>query len=198
MTSLYRVRTALTGFSGGPGVSTMYFLDVATAQASVHAFWSALVNKLPRNLRINVETGGDIISDVTGEIVGAWPGEPTSEIQGAGDSEVAAPVGAQVPWVTSTILDGKRLKGRTFLVPIPSSTFTAGGVVNDGAVTMYHNAAVALIAEQETSFVVWHRPRLKPITTKSGKVLPAHDGGHGLITSSPTSNKAVVLRSRRD
>ena len=59
MTTLYRLRSIMTGFPGGPGVATMYFLDANTAAASVSAFWNNLMNVIPADVSITPEAFGD-------------------------------------------------------------------------------------------------------------------------------------------
>jgi len=185
VSDIYRVRSAWTGFIGAPGVTTMYFLDVATAVAAIHTFWTDIHTYLQDDTHIQVENAGDIIDDATGELTGAWTAEAVTEVTGTISDAYAAPVGAVVNWLTDTIADGRRLRGKTFLVPMANRTFAADGTLATDPRAMLVTAGNAFIEAQSTSFVVWHRG--------SGS-----DGSAGLVTSCTVPDRAAVLRSRRD
>lgn len=186
MTDLDRVRSAWTGFSGAPGVTTMYFLDTVTAVASVHDFWNSVATYLPNDVHILVENAGDVIDDETGDLVGAWSADAVTPAVGVDDNPYPAPSGACITWLTETILDGRRLRGRTFIVPLAGSKYQNDGTLAEGTITALNTIAADLIAAQSASFVIYHR--------KSG----THAGGNGLVTSAVVHDMAAVLRSRRD
>jgi hypothetical protein len=198
MTALKRCRVALTGFVGGPGVATYYFLDTATAQNSLHSLWVGLASWLPTSVTVQVEPGGDIIDDVTGNLTGSWGGDIIPSIQGQANNGYASPVGALLKWQTDTIADGHRLRGRTFLVPLDKITFQTNGQMAPATAASMAALAGQFVIEQSSSFVVWHRPFAGRAATAKLKAKPAHDGGHGLVTLAAVGTKPVVLRSRRD
>jgi len=186
MTDLYRVRSTWTGFPGGPGVSTMYFVDMATALASVETFWLAIADRIPAGVNIQVESSGDVIDDATGNLTDSWTEDAIDIVHGTAGGSYSAPAGMVVDWLTSTVLDGRRLRGRTFIVPM-----SGGGYDNDGTpqaefISDVLAAATALVAAQSSSFYVWHRP------------LASRAGGAGLVTSARVPNFTAVLKSRRD
>lgn len=185
MVDVSRVRTSWTGFRGAPGVTTMYFLDTATCVESLHAFWTSMAGDLPGDVVIQVEDSGDIIDSETGDLTGSWVSDAVDPINGAGGNGYAAPVGACIDWLTSTIANHKRLRGRTFVVPLDAGGFSADGSPKDTLVTHFEAYGETLISEQSTSFVVWHRG-----TGTNGSV--------GLVTSAHVPDMAAVLRSRRD
>jgi len=185
MTNLYRVRSIWSGFPGGPGVSTMFFLDMATAIDAVHTFWAALAPRLPEDVHIQVQNFGDVISDTTGELVDSWTADTVAVVVGSNTDGYAAPAGACVNWHTDTVVNGKRLRGRTFLVPIGPNAFQTDGSLGPTPIANIQSYADALVASESSSFVVWHRG--------SGT-----DGTFGLITAAQVPDKVVVLRSRRD
>lgn len=198
MTALYRMRTLLTGFNGGPGVSTMYFLDTATAVASVHTFWDAVKTYMADAVNIQVDAQGDVIEDTSGTITGAWGATPVAAINCSGSGTVAPAQGVQAKWLTSTILDGRRLRGRTFLVPTTTTLFTSSGEVSSVPLAAIATAAQNLVTAQSASFVVWHRPRPARAADGSRPAVTERTGGHGLVTGHSVPVKPVVLRSRRD
>lgn len=198
MTSLYRIRTALTGFAGGPGVSTMYFLDVETAVASIATFWEAISDAMPTVVTIQPPAAGDIIDDTTGTITGAWTSEGATPITGNGAGLYAAPSGCVVGWETATILDGRRVRGRTFVVPLTPAAYATDGSMNDTTLASFNAAGTSLIVDQAESFVVWHRPFAGRAATDDRPAKAAHAGGHALVTNCVTPDRVAVLRSRRD
>lgn len=198
MTAISRVRTTFTGLPGGAGVATHYFLDTDTAVASLHTFWGALAGLFPAGLQIQVISAGDTIEDTNGELTGAWGASAVAVVNGGGTSSYAAPVGGLVTWGTDTILDGHRLRGRTFMVPLSKEYFGPGGGLGSTIAADIETAADALVIAQSESMVVWHRPREAKPADGSVEAVTARDGGHGLVVRASCYTKAAVLRSRRD
>lgn len=198
MTTLFRQRTLLTGFQGGPGVATMYFLDVSTAVESVSRLWGEIAGFMPVGVTVTPERVGDTIEDTTGALVGSWVGGVVTPHAGVAAGSYAAPVGAVITWLTSTILDRKRLRGRTFAVPLAAGAFEANGTLSTATVTTLKAAGDQFIVEQGASAVVWHRPFAGAPAVPPRAARPAHLGGHGLITTCRVPDLAAVLRSRRD
>jgi hypothetical protein len=197
MTELNRVRVAFSGFPGGPGVATYYFLDTATAVASLSTYYGQLISFFPPNVSIQVENQGDKIEDTTGVITGAWGADPVPAMSGIGTGKYSAQVGALARWKTNTILDGHRLRGRTFLVPITAEYYTTGGVLDPGAKSGILGPGQTLVVDQSTSFVVWHRPYAGRAAVGKLKAKPAHLGGHGLVTVADVAPTLCTLNSRR-
>ena len=198
MTSLNRVRVGWSGFPGAPGVSTFYFLDVATAVASLVTLFDSIKAAFPSDVTWRVESAGDVINDVNGDLTGAWGADPVSDVAGTASGAYSAPVGGMYGWDTSTILDGHRLKGKTFLVPLSAASYDGSGTLSSGCLAVLEPAGIEFLAEQSTSFVIWHRPRAAKAADGSRKAVTARDGGHGLVTTSRVPDKSIVLRSRRD
>jgi hypothetical protein len=90
-----------------------------------------------------------------------------------------------VDWITDTITNRRRLRGRTFLVPIAGNAYQTNGTLYDSARTALQTAATAFVAAQSTSFVIYHRGT-------------GSDGSNGLVTSAFVPDMIAVLRSRRD
>lgn len=198
MASLRRVRVQLFGFKGGPGVSTFYFLDTDTALTSLHTLYEGMSSTFPVGVSVIIEPSGDIIESTTGVITGAWGGNPQALVVGTSAGPYAAPAGVLLGWETTTILDGRRLRGRTFIVPAANGIFGADGTINDATRTALASLAAQFSIEQNLSFVIWHRPFAGRPAVGTIPAKPAHLGGHGLVTSARVPDKVVVLRSRRD
>lgn len=163
----------------------MYFLDTATAVESVHAFFTSLAGVIPTDVTIQVESTGDVLDSETGDLTGYWVADPAEAVNCTGDTPYAAPVGAVINWLTSTIGPHRRLRGKSFIVPICGANFDVDGSLNSTMQSTLKAYGDTLIEEQSTSFVVWHRGT-------------GTDGTTGLVTSCAVPDIAAVLRSRRD
>lgn len=198
MTSLYRIRTAFTGFVGAPGVSTMYSLNPPTDLADLHALWTGLKGGMPSDVTISVLPAGDIIEDTTGALTGQWAGLQTADLHGGVAGGYSAPSGALLSWTTATILDGKRVRGRTFVVPCGNTMYDVDGSIETAILGQFRQICNAFVVAEAGSFVVWHRPRKARAATATLPARLARVGGHAVVTGSTVPDKVVVLRSRRD
>lgn len=198
MAQLNRVRVALTGYPGGPGVSTFYFRGLQTARQSLQSFYTAILGGMPDDVRVQVEATGDIIESTTGDLVGSWVKDPLPALAGTDPGLYAAPVGVLVRWNTGSIVGGKRVRGRTFLVPITNPNFNTFGQVSAAAVAQIEGAANAFRFEQSLDFVIWSRPFAGSVAVPPRPARPPRLGSDSLVLSASVSPKAAVLRSRRD
>ena len=198
MTRLFRVRASWTGFPGAPGVSTFYFLDINTATESLHTLFDAMKTILPNDVVVTVGAAGDVIEDTTGALVDSWVHAATLPVGGQSSAATAGPAGLLLGWDTSTILDGHRVRGKTFIVPVSSTQYGVNGSVLPAQQVAIKVATDAFLFEQSLSFVIWHRNRVARAATATHLAVTARAGGHGLVTSTRVPSKVVVLRSRRD
>jgi hypothetical protein len=204
MTSMFQVVTHWSGFVGSPGFTNLFFehADPPSSQSqaavdNVRAFWNAAKGLLPVVVSLQVDPQVKVIEDTTGELVdiltvGTTPAPVVGTMAGA----YSAPSGGVVDWNTTTVHGGKRIRGRTFLVPFGNATYQADGSIQDAFVSALDTAATALRTATGPTFGIWSRPRLAdsthvpPITARAGLFAPA--------TGNHVPDKACVLRSRRD
>ena len=191
MANISRVRAVLTGFAGGPGVSTFYCLSPGTFLGPLSTFWTAMAQWMPNDVRINIEPYGDVIDSITGDLTGSWTGPAQVEAVGTGAGSYAAPAGAVVNWLTGGVMDGTRLRGRTFVVPLAGDCYDTDGDLLFTILTSLQGTGTGLTAGGAANFVVWHRP------IAAGKPRGPRAGGHDLVTSAKVNNRVAVLRSRR-
>lgn len=163
----------------------MYFVDVSTAVASLKTFWDAIKPFLPSDVTVTVENTGDTIDSVTGALTGAWSSDPETGSNGESSDKYSAPAGCVINWNTETIGPHRRLRGRTFLVPLAGPAYQNDGSLGADTLTGIRAAAAALITDQSASFCVWHRGNGSGGTT-------------GIVTSASVHDMVSVLRSRRD
>ena len=94
-------------------------------------------------------------------------------------------VGARVEWITGVVFNGRRVRGRTFLVPLAKSRFEGPGMLTSGCVSVLQAAASALVSA--TDLRIWSRP--------SGA--PGALGGSALVSAAVVPDQVSWLRSRR-
>lgn len=191
-----RYRMTWTGWTGAPGYTTFYADQGASAQqmaTDCHQFMLTALTPvsatdiLPSPIKINGDALVDEIEDSTGDQQTQIGVVPPAQIVGAGLLPWAGAAGACVSWNTPNFIKGRRLRGRTFFVPLSGEAFQVDGTLAQTFFAGLQAAAAAHINSQ-TGFLVWHRP-----TTKGGA-----DGSSTLISAAVVHDKAAVLRSRRD
>lgn len=141
---------------------------------------------LPVGVAISVAGSGDTYDDATGTLVGSWTAAGAGSFNGEAAFNPAAGVGACVTWNTGLIVNGRRLRGRTFLVPLATSAYDADGTLTASALTALQSFATALLMTGPMG--VWHRP-----TTPGGS-----DGAASGVVSYRLRDKVAILTSRRD
>lgn len=198
MPSMDRIRVTWSGFPGGPGVSTFYADDATVVIPPLHAFFSDQTARLPGDVHIQVESSGDKIDPVDGKIVGAWSGDLQTPLQGSDGGRYLAPAGYFVRWLTSTIADGRRVRGRTFFVPAAPAQFQTGGGLDPAAQAVIQATTDSFRLAVMPHLLAWHRPYKGRAATATRAARPPHAGAAFPITGSSVGAQAAVLRSRRD
>lgn len=155
--------------------------------AEIAYAYSALLGGIPPNVTITVPNSGETIEDTTGELLDVWSNGTAETLTGsAATSGAAAGVGACVGWLTGGIIAGRRLRGRTFIVPLSRGEYADDGTLNTPMVTRLQTFADLMMASGPLA--VWHRP------TSSG----ASDGNSYGVIANRVKDKVAFLSSRRD
>jgi len=199
MAQIGRLKINWTGFIGAPGYTNLYFrdfpgdtLDQAMADgftAKVDTWLDAWVSSLPSTVSILVDPTVDVVNEQSGELEGFLTVAPDTARVGSGAGTYAGPAGICVNWSTNGIRHGRRIRGRTFMVPITSAAMQSDGSVATASLTALRTATATFIGAAGTGDLgVWSRPTLAEPT-----------GGQWSAVSAFTINdKIAVLRSRRD
>lgn len=186
--AMNRVSCSWQGWPGSPGLTQMYLID-PPAQGNIDAirtFFNALAGLLPSGLTIQVPSSGDTLSEVDGKITGAWSvGTTPTVVTGTAAGAYSGTSGAVVHWLTNAVVAGRRVRGRTFLVPLANTAYDTAGSLLTSALTTIQTAAAAYVSGQTGKACVWARPA------------PGRSGSLASITSSKVPDLAVVMRSRR-
>lgn len=196
--SIIRVRTVLTGWTGGPGLSTMYFrgagasptqADINDVGARVRAFWAAVAGTLAVGVGAQVQSGVEVVAESTGilETFGEVAPVPAVVVGTAAGDFYAPGVVANLRFETGISRNGRRVRGRAYIGPL-SEGVVASGILLAANATQLATAGSGLIASTPTTsrLVVWSQPRVGvpgAITNVSSFVAPT---------------KLAHLRSRRD
>lgn len=170
----------------GPGVSTFYCTSFVAGQlAHFGTFFDAMKGLIPDTVNIVPVEVGEIIDSSSGEATGAWSDAPEAGVNGTGMSAHANGVGASVQWNTGTFSGGRRVRGRTFIVPLHRECFGTAGLLTDAARGTLQDAADGLIEDLAGALTIFSRP------TGGGS------GGTASVTSATVSNTPSWLRTRK-
>lgn len=195
---MFRVTARWDGWSGAPGYSNFYFGsgfldggligDEAQMLASrVRSAFDELSTLLPEPVRISIESEVPVIDSDSGMIQSFNTIDPPSPVTGRPDSTFAGPAGAVVTWRTGDLRNGRRIRGRTFLVPLSTGVYQDDGTIKESQFPFLRDFADILVGGGlEGDLGVWSRP--------SG----GSGGVFATVTGYTIPDMAAVLRSRRD
>lgn len=182
------------GFTGSPGWVRMKFqgsltvADANTAAANFRSFLSNMNVFMPAGSSYTFDSAAQQFDDA-----GVQTGEITlttvpSTLSGSGSGSYAGGSGAVVSWTTNAFHLGRRVRGRTFLVPMVASAFTSGGVLQPTTQSSLQAGAAVFASSSPTPVISSHKEQL--------------GGGMSHLTAAVTGatvpNRAAILRSRRD
>ena len=186
MAVLLRVPVVWSGLTGLPGVSVLYWDGgVSSVMTDVTAFFNAIKGVFPSGLSWTIPNAGDNIDDATGTLIGDWSTTGGGTVSATGGfTAYAAGTGARVRWNTGNIVDGRRLRGSTFLVPLTGGGYDSSGTIENTTLSTLQTAATTLASTG--ALKVWSRP------TPGGS-----DGTSGTVLSAVVPDRVTSLRSRR-
>lgn len=163
MPEVGQVRTITTGYAGAPGYTNMYFFgdpySTSTAQDNVEdvaAFWDSMAVQFPSSWRFAVQPDVSVLDEVSGALLRIESTTPPAQGVFGDAAAYAGGVGAVASWNTAAVHLTKRLRGRTFLVPLNSTKYDTDGTITAGALTALRGAVTTLAAV--ANFGVWGRP----------------------------------------
>lgn len=204
MPQILRVKTRWSGFTGAPGYTVTHFRDfdggtagsdsfsTAQAQEAAHkmqVFFTAIRSLLPSAVRIDVEPEVDVLEATSGKLVDSISVAPELQVSGAATQNYAAAVGSVINWRTNGIREGRRVRGRTFLVPLSAIAFAPTGNLLTTAQTTIADAATVLRSSAGSPDLgVYARPSAPGV----------EDGAWFYASGSNVPTMGAVLRSRRD
>jgi hypothetical protein len=154
----------------------------------VRTWFDTIKTTLPTAVTIQFPTEMEEIDTATGDLVQALPIDVLTQVVGTTPGAFASPAGACVNWNTGHITNGRRLRGRTFLVPLAGTQYQTDGTLVDATRTTIVAASTTLVSYQDNLVLaIWHRP-----------VTGGSDGEAAQVDSASVTDKVSILRSRRD
>lgn len=201
MAEILRVTTRWDGFLGAPGFTNLFFRDfdtdtnpdaaqVSSAINKVAGFFGSIAPLLPAAARLQVQRNVDVLESTTGTLVNSIGFTGTlNAIAGTATGAIAGPAGAVVNWATGNVRNGRRIRGRTFLVPLAVTSYETDGTLTATAINTIQDAATTLVGRTgNPDFGVWARPT-QPLM---------NDGIWVAASGATVPDTVAVLRSRRD
>lgn len=195
-----KVTVKWTGFTGAPGYTNFFFNDftdgaitqaiVDGALARTDTFVSNWESSVPAAVKLQVDNIVQIINVPDGKMTRFMTGPAKTLRTGSGTGVYSAASGMCFNWYTNGVRNGRRVRGRTFVVPVAGSALGADGSLDDTKVSGLRTVAAAFFAPGANQGLpgVYARP------TAPG----ATDGAWFGTQSVTLPDKVAVLRSRRD
>jgi hypothetical protein len=175
---------------GTTSLGTPVQADADAAVARMQAWATSVKSLLPNVVSLNVQGETEEINEGTGALIGVWTSTtPTTQTGTAAAGQGwAAAAGAVVSWSTPSVRNNRRVRGRTFVVPVSNEVWDVDGTLKAVPLGTLNSAAAALRGgSTATQFGIWARPTAPGAT--DGEVWPV--SGHRIPDFS------AILRSRR-
>lgn len=188
MATLNRLRVTWTGSPVvGPGLTTFYFTspDMSGIPDAVASFFDDANGFYPSGITWTIPDSGDQLESTTGALVGSWTATGGTTINSSSTAGWVLGVGARVVWETGGIVNGRRIRGSTFLVPLAKDRFDTDGTLTTAAISGLDSVAGALFTAADGHLVIWSRPR------------GGGDSGVSPVTNVRVPDQVSWLRSRR-
>jgi hypothetical protein len=183
----YRPQWSVPG--AGPSQSVFHFNaateDLGDCVTAIRGLFAAVIGGLPNEVTVSFPTEVFDRDVVTGELEAIHTVSAPASVTGTNSGTWIGGAGAVLRWETGVIVAGRRLRGRTFLVPIGASFFESNGTLLASVVTQFQTNGNALITALDAAggaLVVWSQ---------------THGVSH-LAVSTTVPDRSAILRSRRD
>jgi hypothetical protein len=193
VTTISRMQVRITGGTIGEGIATHYWAtETSGVQALLKTFWISCGSLMGGWVTIRVPNSGETFDVATGTLNGTWSEGTVSTATGGGSGGSAGGVGACVGWSTDGIRRGRKVRGRTFLVPLAANVYDSDGTLLSTTVTTLNGAVTTLLGAGASTLQVYARPTPAP-----GGIGPDTPGQVARITSGLVKDHVSWLRSRR-
>lgn len=192
--AITRLTAVWSGFRGAPGYSNFYLAGsfddpelLADASDAIRQFFIGASNYMPTDVSVSIRGNAEVLDEANGQITGVVDFTPAGTVPGSSTGTYSAASGAVVNWNTNAYRNGRRVRGRTFLVPLATNAYDSQGDLSSAALTAIRGGANYISSGvSPVPFVVWARP----INGAGGTAEP--------IVSHTVPDLGAILRSRRD
>ena len=188
----FQYRPQWNSAHGGPGVSVFNVrlsgaaLTTGPQQIAdnIHTFFADVAQHMPDDISFTFPAEVAEMNTTTGTLEAIHPVNAPAQVTGGNANSYMGAAGTSVIWHTEAIVAGRRLRGRTFLVPLVAGAFHTDGTLISTTAGLILQSANNLISDMENvgSLAVWSRT-------------------HGVLADVAQPSLATlgsVLRSRRD
>jgi hypothetical protein len=186
MADIMRVRSVWSNFPGAPGYTDVYSRNTALPAMTnaVRAFFDAIKTLLPTGTNVQTLGSCETYDEATGTLTGSTSSTSPAVVVGTVAGNYAGGSGAVISWTSNGFVNGRRVRGRSFIVPLAGAVDSSGSL-SSSAQTTLQTAANGLITAMAGDLVVWHRPS----QFSAGS-------SHPVVTAN-VPDLCAVLRSRR-
>lgn len=193
--AVLRVAVRWVGFPGSPGFSNFHFAydnealtEIDASISKLRTMLGSIAAYIPTGVNLVYPTAVDVFNTGTGVLEESIPVTAVANTTGQAASTYAGPSGGVISWTTGVVNNGRRVRGRTFLVPLSTAYYSADGTPSDTPRAAVNTAATTFLGNASgLTFGIWSRPVAGVVT---GILAPA--------TSANVPETVAVLRSRRD
>jgi hypothetical protein len=187
MPAQYRALWSVPG--GGTGYSVLHFTTAGSSgpaqqiATDVHDLFADLNGQIPDDVTVTFDSEVLDLSEA-GVLTAVWPVTPPSSVPGVSTAVYARAQGARIDWSTDTIVAGRRLTGRTYIVPVRGTSFDTTGLLT--------STDASSILDQANAFLT---------QTSSNRPLRVWSRTHGVsavVGAASVPRQGAILRGRRD
>lgn len=186
------------GLTGLPGYTFVYVRSTASSPNPLQAFFEAIKSYLPLPLTVQVPNSGRLIDETNGKMTGVWGAGTTTTTSASGVNTYPPQAGAQVKWDTNDFVNGRRVRGRTYIVPLTTSAFSSGGLIGSTVANAINAAATTMISSYTGNLVIWSRPLFELDADGNPTEVLKRAGSIHTVSTSTCPLKSVTLNRRRD
>lgn len=161
-------------------------------------FFDAIKGGFPGVFSWDISPYWKILQESDGKMVGIGGTGPAPRITPTGPNAYVPQAGVQVKWDTNGFVNGRRVSGMTYLVPVCSSQFGADGKVLAALCNTINAAADVMRIAYGTGLVIWSRPLFEKDANGHPTDVLKRPGSIHPVTSVTTPVKPVTLNGRRD
>lgn len=193
MATIHRYMVTTGGFQGSPGYSAFHFRypsepgSTPTIGTALHTLFDTYKSLMVAGLwTAQFSPTYQVLDETTGVLLDELSEATTpATVTGTGGNRQASTTGACLSLKTTTVHSGRKVRGRSFVVPLSDIAYDPDGTLTSIAIGILQGAGAALIADVSLApWCVWARP-------------VAGAGGVGApITAVSVRDRAAVLRSR--
>lgn len=175
---------------GTQDASTPTQADAVQAVTKMQTFAQNISAALPNVVQLQVQNECEEIVATSGQMLGIYSGATQTPVNGTAAAAAgwAAAAGGVITWNTAGVRNGRRVRGRSFVVPLSNEVWDIDGTIKSVPMGTLNTAATNLrTAGTDVELVVYARPSAPG----------ANDGAQFPVLGHRVPDMSAILRSRR-